>query len=80
MGAIGDYDLGVFLEQDIDSDKSSLLRIFFGCLASSLTPIHNASVRHKDIRPKNDVIRGATVMYTDFSLALDYSQTNRSTT
>ncbi|KAF2463748.1 kinase-like protein [Lindgomyces ingoldianus] len=80
MDTIGDCDLEAFLEVELDQDRSSLIRTFFGCLASGLIAIHEAKIRHKDIKPKNILIKGSRVMYTDFGLALDYSQTNRSTT
>jgi serine/threonine protein kinase len=80
MGTIGECNLQTFLEQDMDEDRLSLTRTFFGCLASGLIAIHNANIRHKDIKPQNIIKKGDMVMYTDFGIALDYSQTDRSTT
>ncbi|KAF2202658.1 kinase-like protein [Delitschia confertaspora ATCC 74209] len=83
MDTIGNCDLEAFLDDEsatLDLDKSSLLRTFFGCLCWGLIAIHEADIRHKDIKPKNILIKGPTVMYTDFGIALDYSQTDRSTT
>jgi serine/threonine protein kinase len=80
MDTIGECNLHNFLEQEMDDDGRSLTRTFFGCLASGLIAIHNANIRHKDIKPENIIKKGNMVMYTDFGLALDHSQMDRSTT
>jgi serine/threonine protein kinase len=65
---------GVTLERDHVLERS------FGCLASGLAYIHSQTIRHKDIKPQNILIHRGSVMYTDFGLSYDYSDTGRSTT
>lgn len=48
------------------SEQVTLLRGFFGCLASGLAFIHANYVRHRNIKPSNILIHRNTVMYTDF--------------
>jgi serine/threonine protein kinase len=38
------------------------------------------AIRHKDIKPENILIKGDTVLYTDFGIALDWKELGRSTT
>lgn len=52
-------------------DHESLLRSFFGCLATALKYIHESRVRHKDIKPQNILIKAGNVLLTDFGLARD---------
>jgi serine/threonine protein kinase len=80
METVADQDLESFLQMTMDRDKESLLRTFFGCLASGLVAIHDAQIRHKDIKPRNILIKNEMVLFTDFGLALDFSQIDRSTT
>jgi hypothetical protein len=62
----------------ISKDRS--LRGFFGCLTTGLDYIHRNAIRHKDIKPENILIKGDTVLYTDFGIALDWKELGRSTT
>lgn len=70
---LADSDLEKFLK-DCDPATSStrfLLVKWFGCLASGLAYLHQNRVRHKDIKPKNILVKGATILWTDFGLARD---------
>ncbi|OCK82434.1 kinase-like protein [Lepidopterella palustris CBS 459.81] len=80
MSTIGECNLKDFLEAELSSDGKSILRTFFGCLSSGLIALHNASIRHKDIKPANIIVRHSSVFFTDFGLALDWSEKTRSTT
>lgn len=44
---------------------------WFGCLAMALKHIHARSIRHKDIKPKNILIRNGSVLLADFGIATD---------
>jgi serine/threonine protein kinase len=80
MGTIADCDLKSFMEKEMVPERKTLLRSFFGCLVLGLKAIHSMNIRHKDIKPTNILVKSSVVLYTDFGIALDYSQTERSTT
>jgi serine/threonine protein kinase len=82
METVGEQNLAQLLRGNITVDTRSFLRTYFGCLASGIFAIHQADIKHKDIKPENVVIRKSVVYLTDFGLALDFSITpeNRSTT
>jgi serine/threonine protein kinase len=81
MSPVADCNLSDYLTQDpISPDKKSLLRSFFGCLATALAYLHNARIRHKDIKPQNILVKGDSILLTDFGLSLDSSDSTRSTT
>lgn len=81
MSPVADMDLAAFLALESKSaEERSSLRTFFGCLSSALAYLHDMRVRHKDIKPKNILIKGGRALFTDFGLALDYSALTRSTT
>jgi serine/threonine protein kinase len=75
MGNIGEQNLAQLLRGAVASDTRSLLRTYFGCLASGLFAIHQADIKHKDTKPENVIIRKSVVYLTDFGLALDFSTT-----
>jgi len=76
MKTIAGCHLGAFMK-DMNWERKSIPRSFFGCLVSGLKAIHDAGIRHKDIKPENIPVKGRVILYTDFGIALDYSQTNR---
>lgn len=80
MSTIGDCNLEDFLQKAVSADQKSLLRSFFGCLVSGLMAIHEVQIRHKDIKPKNILIKDSRVYITDFGIARDWSDSGKSTT
>ncbi|KAF2738108.1 kinase-like protein, partial [Polyplosphaeria fusca] len=64
------------------SDRLAYDRIIktgFGCLAKGLAFIHSNSIRHKDIKPQNILVHQSRLLYTDFGISNDFSN-SRSTT
>jgi hypothetical protein len=63
MSPIADRDLHHYLTAtDVDPEhRRRTLRVFFGCLATALAFIHDKNVRHKDIKPKNVLVKGDQV-------------------
>lgn len=62
------------------SPDKSLLRTFFGCLSNGLSYLHSIKIRHKDIKPGNILVDGKTVLFTDFNVSFDWSNTEHSIT
>jgi serine/threonine protein kinase len=78
---VADCNLAQFLSSITSSSpKMGLLRGSFGCLTTGLDYIHMNSIRYKDIKPENILIKGDTVIYTNFGIALDWEELGRSTT
>jgi serine/threonine protein kinase len=74
-------DLSTFLVEALtNTDKKSLLRGYFGCLASALRYLHERQIRHRDIKPPNILVKGDNVYLADFGIALDWSEMTRATT
>lgn len=79
MAPVADHDLRTFY-QFVPPEKTPLLRTFFGCLAGALDYLHEAKIRHRDIKPQNILVKGAHVYLTDFGISLDWENLSRSTT
>ena len=81
-------DLAAFLHDYQDTHptdstrepRAAILRKAFGCLASGLEFMYQQTVRHKDIKPQNILVHNGSVLYTDFGISLDFSQSEQSTT
>jgi serine/threonine protein kinase len=81
MVPVGECNLYEYYELAAKSpDKLTLLRSFFGCLATALEYIHSIKIRHRDIKPQNVLVKGHRVLLTDFGIALDWENLSRSTT
>ncbi|ETS82502.1 hypothetical protein PFICI_04378 [Pestalotiopsis fici W106-1] len=94
MSPVADCDLHSFLEsfesmkalsslKDFKAlqDKQNQLARFFGCLAQAVANLHcRYGIRHRDIKPKNILVRGDQVLLADFGIALDWSDTGETTT
>jgi serine/threonine protein kinase len=81
MAPVADCDLFEFYGLASQStDKASLLRSFFGCLANALKYVHDIKVRHRDIKPQNILVKADRVFISDFGIALDWENLSRSTT
>jgi serine/threonine protein kinase len=81
MSPVADYDLESYMTLAAgSSDKQSLLRTFFGCLSFGLQYLHDSKIRHRDIKPRNILVKGDMVFWTDFGISLDWEGLSRSTT
>lgn len=82
MSPVADCNLADYFGQASgDTDKLSLLRSFFGCLANALRYLHGtARVRHRDIKPQNILVRSDRVLLADFGIAFNWEALTRSTT
>jgi serine/threonine protein kinase len=81
MTPVADCNLAEFYHSvPTSQDKLSLQRSFFGCLATTLTYLHDSQVRHKDIKPQNILVYKSKVLLTDFGISRDLSDLSRSTT
>jgi tRNA A-37 threonylcarbamoyl transferase component Bud32 len=81
MSPIADCDLAQFLSSVPSSpDKLPLLRSFFGCLASAITFLHLAEIRHMDLKPQNFLCKEDAILVTDFGLARDLMDLTQKTT
>lgn len=81
ISPVADCDLKDFLTQDpFPETRPILLREFIGCLCSAVLYLHENKCRHKDLKPGNVLIKGQSVLLTDFGLARDFSDRSRSTT
>jgi hypothetical protein len=79
MSPVADMDLSTYLAR-ADTSRYRELRTFFGCLARALEFLHEQSIRHKDIKPRNILVHGGNVLFTDFGLAMDFTDEEGSTT
>jgi hypothetical protein len=61
---VADYNLGEFMERVAATEKRFLMRTYFGCLASALSFLHENSIRHKDIKPQNILIKDNEPLFT----------------
>lgn len=78
---LADCNLGQFLDRFHEFQDKHLLASFFGCMATALASLHCADfIRHKDIKPENFLVKGKSVLLTDFGIALDWSETQITTT
>ncbi|KAI9736267.1 MAG: hypothetical protein M1834_001153 [Cirrosporium novae-zelandiae] len=81
MSPVADYDLSTLLKQTpITTDQEHWLKQSFGCLATALLFLHTKKVRHKDIKPKNILVKDRKVLFCDFGISLDWADRDHSTT
>ncbi|KAH7083833.1 hypothetical protein FB567DRAFT_530014 [Paraphoma chrysanthemicola] len=81
MAPVADCNLETLLEKSEPGARPQpFLRSFFGCLASALGYLHDSSIRHKDIKPSNVLIKHDQVYLTDIGTCLDWSELDNSIT
>jgi len=81
MSPIADCNLAEFFSLVPDSiDNNSSLRSFFGCLSAALVYLHDTRIRHKDLKPTNILVKGKSVLLTDFGISYDWIDLSQSTT
>lgn len=82
MCPVADGDLRSLLSSpSLTSDALANIRTFPGCLAAAIKFLHEHSIRHKDIKPSNILIKSGCVMLCDFGISRDYTDaTNGLTT
>ncbi|KAI9814564.1 MAG: hypothetical protein M1827_003119 [Pycnora praestabilis] len=76
-GNLDDY-LEQFPPQNGEEGGQRFLQTAIGCLASTLAFMHSNGIRHKDIKPQNILVHGDNILFTDFGLGLDFSESGNS--
>jgi len=81
MSPVADCNLAAYLSTEYNSDeRKARLRTFFGCLITTLAYVHDARIRHKDIKPQNILVKGNSVILTDFGISYSTAEGGHSTT
>ncbi|CAI6339858.1 unnamed protein product [Periconia digitata] len=80
ISPVADCDLEEYLRTPMTDNKRSLLATSFGCLTSAINYLHQIKIRHKDIKPRNILVKDHHVYVTDFGISLDWADNSRSTT
>ncbi|KAL1643739.1 hypothetical protein SLS58_004754 [Diplodia intermedia] len=70
MSPVADMSLASLMEMEpMPSEKKQTLQRCFGCLAAGLAFLHDHHIRHKDIKPRNILVKGSTVLFADFGMS-----------
>ncbi|RTE76738.1 hypothetical protein BHE90_008812 [Fusarium euwallaceae] len=78
---VADMDLKTFLSRaPFPQSELSSVRGYFGCITAGIAYLHRSSIRHKDITPRNVLIKDNNIFVTDFGLSLDWSEVSKSKT
>lgn len=82
MSPVADCNLKEFLgSSSFSQGAHSILWTYFGCLSAGICYLHDNSVRHKDIKPENILVKASYVLLAeDFGQSLDWSESQHSTT
>jgi hypothetical protein len=82
MTPVADMDLDAYLSStQIDpTDRQNCLRRFYGCVATAVEYLHLNHIRHKDIKPKNALVKDRQILLTDFGTSHNWADDARSTT
>jgi serine/threonine protein kinase len=79
MSSIAKIDLFTYLTRT-NTSRHKELRTFYSCLAKALEILHKQKVRHKNIKPSNILVYYKKILFTDFKLSFDFTNTKGSTT
>jgi serine/threonine protein kinase len=82
MHPLADCDLETYLitKTCVSAREESLIWKWMACLVNTLAFIHSKDIRHKDIKPRNVLIKGEKVYFTDFGSGHIFSDGGNSTT
>ncbi|KAH6620368.1 kinase-like domain-containing protein [Boeremia exigua] len=82
MHPLADCDLETYLlNRTCDSTRErDLIQKWMICLANTLAFIHSKDVRHKDIKPRNLLVKGEKIFFTDFGSGHIFDDSGNSTT
>ena len=77
MRPVAEYSLKDFLSDPAQwPEKLQHIPRWFCSLASAVSYMHSLSLRHKDIKPANILVRGPDVYLSDFGTAFDFSSSD----
>ncbi|KAI9778463.1 MAG: hypothetical protein M1839_008109 [Geoglossum umbratile] len=74
MNPAADCDLGDYMENfslDNHEGERQLCR-WYSCLVSGLKYMHDNSIRHKDIKPRNILVHGENILFCDFGISRSF--------
>jgi serine/threonine protein kinase len=81
---LGQCDLNVLLCKPTQERRGLIsdddLERGFGCLSAALQYMHQKRIRHKDIKPGNILVHGASLVFIDFGISRDFSELSASLT
>lgn len=82
MHPLAESDLETFLRSNSCKTKHDAKRMWMwmSCLANTLAFIHGKNIRHKDIKPKNVLVKGEKVYFADFGSSHVFTDDGHSTT
>jgi serine/threonine protein kinase len=82
MRPLAECDLETLLERDepLTLRQGHLGWKWIGCLASTLAFIHSKGIRHKDIKPRNILVSGERILFSDFGSSHAFQDDGESTT
>jgi hypothetical protein len=84
MEPVADCDLEAFLIQHsstyITWDQLLMVLKWFRCLTNTLAFIHSKGIRHKDIKPRNILVKNADIIFADFGSSHAFLEEGDSTT
>ena len=81
MEPIADCDMEFFLNKPALSQADvTCIRQAFGCLCAAIIYLQEKQCRHKDIKPRNILVKSGRIFITDFGIARDWSGKSKSIT
>jgi serine/threonine protein kinase len=81
MEPVAESNLRQFLGQvPFPQERKPFLKRSYGCLVSALDYLHGSQIRHRDLKPSNILVHGDNILFTDFGMALEWTDDGRSTT
>ncbi|KAH7402717.1 kinase-like domain-containing protein [Pyrenochaeta sp. MPI-SDFR-AT-0127] len=84
MRPLADYDLEAYLAEYSQTPptqaQTEMIWKWFLCLSNTLAFIHSKGIRHKDIKPRNILVKGEKVIFADFGSSHAFFDEGKSTT